>query len=609
MGSRIRRGTAFAALTTFAGTLCSATPAHAALPSPIAHAFVVSSDAIGAIAAVPPTVVSDYPPGGTTTQVGLTAGPFATSGTLTAATAGNPVTGTSSATATVENLGGNLGANIGVLGLVGVHSTCNANAAGATGSGLIDSGSVTPAGLAPVILPSNPAPNTVIVIPALGQLTLNEQSTDVNGVLTVNAFHLQLLPELSGANVIVAHVQCGGAAPAPSIVKSAESSFVEGQTVHYTYTVTNNGVVPLTGITVTDSGPGSPVVTCPAGTLAPAASEVCTATYVATPADAAAGRIVNTATLNATVEGAGAVTINSNELTVPLRALAVTKEATDPDFQAPGATVHYVYTVTNTGRAPLTNVTVTDATPGVNIPGCGTNQLAPAESTTCAATYTTTAADVAAKSVTDQGSASGTDSSGQPVTATSNRVTTTLAALAATKHANPSVFTGAGETITYTVTVTNTGAQPLTNIHVTDNGPGVPTVTCPTGELAPGASVDCTATYTTTAADVAAGRVTDTATATGTTPAGRTVSADTDPLTVGLEYAGNPYPVVEHHPVGEHHPLGEHHPAPHPGGVLAETGAGDSTQAAGLAAVALVGMGSLLRGYTRVRSRRTGARG
>ncbi|MEZ5191696.1 MAG: hypothetical protein R2734_03705 [Nocardioides sp.] len=77
--------------------------------------------------------------------------------------------------------------------------------------------------------------------------------------------------------------------------------------------------------------------------------------------------------------------------------------------------------------------------------------------------------------------------------------------------------------------MTNTGNTTLTGVTVND--PKVGTVTCPVTTLAPGASTTCTATYTITQADVDAGQVVNTATTTGTPPAGLTPPTATDSTT------------------------------------------------------------------------------
>ena len=66
--------------------------------------------------------------------------------------------------------------------------------------------------------------------------------------------------------------------------------------------------------------------------------------------------------------------------------------------------------------------------------------------------------------------------------------------------------------------VTNTGDVTLDPVGVDD--PKVGAVTCPVTTLAPGAATTCTATYTVTQADVDAGPVDNTATASGTPPTG-----------------------------------------------------------------------------------------
>ena len=194
------------------GLMCTALPAHAALlPSPQSSAFVVSADALGTFAAVPPTPVSSYPTNpGPVTDLGLAVGPFATDATLTANTAGDPSTGDDSASATVENLGISLPLGNSIA-LTGVNSTCNATPAGATGSGLIAGGTITVLGV-PTTLKANAAPNTTINL-AVAKIVLNQQTTDpATGVLTVNAVHVTLLGG-AGANIIIGQAKCGGATP------------------------------------------------------------------------------------------------------------------------------------------------------------------------------------------------------------------------------------------------------------------------------------------------------------------------------------------------------------------------------------------------------------
>ena len=71
-----------------------------------------------------------------------------------------------------------------------------------------------------------------------------------------------------------------------------------GDTIAYTFVVTNTGNVTLTSVGVTDPKVGA--VSCPPGSLAPAATRTCTATYTLTQADVDAGEVVNTATTTGT---------------------------------------------------------------------------------------------------------------------------------------------------------------------------------------------------------------------------------------------------------------------------------------------------------------------
>jgi uncharacterized repeat protein (TIGR01451 family) len=75
-------------------------------------------------------------------------------------------------------------------------------------------------------------------------------------------------------------------------------------------------------------------------------------------------------------------------------------------------------------------------------------------------------------------------------------------------------FTAAGQNITYTYDVTNTGQIGVSDLGITDNK--IPSgITCAVTTLSAGESTTCTGKYTTTSADVSAGEVTNTATASG----------------------------------------------------------------------------------------------
>ena len=178
------------------------------------------------------------------------------------------------------------------------------------------------------------------------------------------------------------------AAPALSLVKSAtESSYdAAGQSINYDYLVTNTGNVTLAGIGIIDTHPGLAGLACPETTLAPGASETCSATYSVTPADLGAGSILNTATAQGTAPGASApISSAPSSVRVPLAAIAILKQVCGTEVAADcaaggngpwvssvdiaqGDTAYWKVTVTNTGDTPLANVTVADPL----VPACDT---------------------------------------------------------------------------------------------------------------------------------------------------------------------------------------------------------------------------------------------
>ncbi len=282
----------------------------------------------------------------------------------------------------------------------------------------------------------------------------------------------------------------------------------------------------LTAVAVTDPMPGLSPVTCPGTSLSPGGSETCSATYTTTQADVDRGAIVNTGTASGTPPSGAAVTASST-VTVPAvqaPGINLEKSANVNSFSAAGTVVTYSYTVTNTGNTTLSQVVVTDPMPGLSAITCPFTSLAPAGQETCTATYTTTQADVDAGAITNQGTVTGTPPTGPALTDRSTETIDAVQQPAVGLLKTPSIpsFAVAGTAITYTYEVTNSGNVTLHAITVTDPMPGLSSISCPFSTLAPGESNSCTATYTTTQADVNAGAIANTGTVTATAPLGQT---------------------------------------------------------------------------------------
>jgi GEVED domain-containing protein/exosortase sorting signal-containing protein len=158
-----------------------------------------------------------------------------------------------------------------------------------------------------------------------------------------------------------------------------------------------------------------------------------------------------------------------------------------------GEPVTWTYVVSNTGSRDLVNVQVTDDQgAAVSCPG---TTLPAGESFTCTASGVAQAGQYA-----NVGTATAELPNGQPVSASDpshyfgqQQVAVTLEKSTEGFDADspPGPSLPVGSTVHWTYLVTNVGADPLTNVTVTDDQ-GV-TVSCPGSQLAPGASMVCTA--------------------------------------------------------------------------------------------------------------------
>ncbi|MBD8728975.1 DUF11 domain-containing protein [Frigoribacterium sp. CFBP 13707] len=333
--------------------------------------------------------------------------------------------------------------------------------------------------------------------------------------------------------------------PALRVAKTANTAEITeaGQTVTYTFVVTNTGTVTATDVTPVEgdfSGTGDLGLITPTtvASLAPGASSSFTATYVVTQADIDSGTLSNTATATGTTPGGDPFpTPPGSTVTVPATpapALTVDKTADTTEIAEAGQTVTYSFVVTNTG-----NVTASDVAPvegdfsgtgnlGAITPG-QVASLAPGGSATFTATYVVTQADVDSGALTNTATTTGTTPGGDPFpTPPGSAVTIPVVpgpALTVVKSADITEITAAGQTVTYSFQVTNTGTVTIGDVSPVegafsgtgDLGPITPTTVA---SLAPNASATFTATYVVTQADIDSGTLSNTATATGTTPGG-----------------------------------------------------------------------------------------
>ena len=317
------------------------------------------------------------------------------------------------------------------------------------------------------------------------------------------------------------------ASPGITVDKTAPAGpYTVGNTITYSFLVTNTGDVTLHEITVSDPLVGLSAISGYATTLAPGASTTGTASYVVTQADVDRGSIVNTATVAGTPPVGGPVD-GTDTNRVPLGqipALAITKTG-DVGPVTMGGTVHYTIAVSNVGNVTLHNVTVVD-------PKLGFADTLPTLGVGLTATYNLTYGPVSESDLPGpiQNTATADSDETTPVSDGHSVAITASPGITVDKTAPAGPY-AVGDTITYSFLVTNTGDVTLHGITVTDPLVGLSAISGYATTLAPGASTTGTASYVVTQADVDRGSVVNTATVAGTPPVGAPVG-DTDTNTV-----------------------------------------------------------------------------
>ena len=314
-----------------------------------------------------------------------------------------------------------------------------------------------------------------------------------------------------------------------------------GDTLTYQFVATNDGDVTLNNVTVTDPLPGLSGLTCApvaGSSLAPTETMTCTATYSVTQADVDAGQIDNTATVEGTSTTGTDVSDTSDETvsTAQNPSISLTKSfAANADEDGSGDvslddTLTYQFDVVNDGDVTLTvrrSLRSAARSLSVRLRGAGVPDRArTGASFTCTATYVVTQADVDAGQIDNTATVDAEEPDGTPISDDDSETVfpdrNPSIDLAKTLLSNAdedgSGDVSVNDTLTYQFVATNDGDVGLDNVTITDPLPGLGPLSCAPvagSSLAPTEAMTCTATYSVTQADVDAGQIDNTATATG----------------------------------------------------------------------------------------------
>jgi uncharacterized repeat protein (TIGR01451 family) len=386
-----------------------------------------------------------------------------------------------------------------------------------------------------------------------GVYTLTQDDIDA-GTFTNTAIVTAYPPEGDAVTGTDTDTQTFTALPGVSLEKTGTyvdndpvGVYNAGDIITYQFIIENTGNVVLERITLDDDDPDVRISGTPIYDLAPGAVNRTsfTGTYTLTQEDISSGSFTNWATVIATTPSGSTVDNRDDDVqnftAVPDIELEKAGLYVDTDpvgVYNPGDRITYTFTVRNTGNVPLTNIIITDNDNRVTVSGSPISSLAPGavNSTSVTGIYTLTQDDINAGSFSNTATVTATTPSGGSVDDEDDDVQSfsaspdiTIIKTGTYVDNAPSGY-NAGDEITYTFTVQNTGNVILTDVTVTDNTANVVLTGSPVGSLAPGESNNTayTARYVLTQDDINAGSFTNTATVTGTTPSGGSVTDNDD---------------------------------------------------------------------------------
>ena len=301
-----------------------------------------------------------------------------------------------------------------------------------------------------------------------------------------------------------------------------ETAYMNGETIRYQITVTNDGTAELYSLKIADILTGDEWNNIQS--LDPGEELTFDTSYKVTDHDAENGFVTNQAVGNAQDANGNFVEPQPVSVRVPVQkakpSLYLEKTSDKDKAVELGETIHYTIRVVNNGNTAVSDIVVTDEMTGDSW-NAGT--LKPGEDKIFHTEYVVTEKDILAGSVKNIALADGKDPNGDKPDVTpgekEDKTVPDNSHLTVTKKtvSSPKNRSGyaAGETIRYRIEAVNDGNLTLTEVEVTDPLTGE---TWKVEKLAPGEKQTFETKYTVTEKDQSVGKVVNEATAKGKTP-------------------------------------------------------------------------------------------
>ena len=374
--------------------------------------------------------------------------------------------------------------------------------------------------------------NTALLAPgatATGSATHTIIETDLPGpltnVATAKATDSQNKPVTATATATVSLTYTASM----SVTKVPSSTTARvGESITYTYTVSNTGSITINGLSLSDDKLGK--VTTDKTSLAPGESTIGTITYTVLEGDLP-GPLTNIVTATATDSLKQPLTATATA-TVALTYAASMNVAKVPSSTTArvGDKLTYTYTVTNTGNVTLKGLTLSDDKIGAITTSQDHTRFG--RDHYCNRHLHRARRRSARTAHQHRHSyGHGQPEPGRTTTATATVTLSYVASMSVTKVPS-STTAGVGEQVTYTYTVKNTGNVTLSGLTLSDDKIG--TITPGQTTLASGETTTATGTYTVLEGDLP-GPLTNIVTVTATDSQNQAV-ATTATATVALTY-------------------------------------------------------------------------